>query len=173
MKHILIATMIFSTLLSCKKETMQTVEKVDIERFMGDWHVIAIIPNFIEKNAINGVESYELIDDDKVKIDYRFINKKTNKLKHLQPKAWIYNKNTNAEWRVQFLWPIKYPYLVIDLAEDYSYTVIGVPNKKFVWIMSRKTFIPDETYSKIINNLDKIGYDVQKIKKMPQIWENE
>jgi apolipoprotein D and lipocalin family protein len=150
---------------------METVDHVDIERFMGDWYVIAIIPNFIEKNAINGIETYQLIDEDRVKIDYRFTDAKTDKQKHMQPKAWIYDKQSYAEWRVQFVWPLKFPYLIIDLAEDYSHTVIGVPNRKFVWIMSREQTMKDETYNDILQNLDKVGYDIAKIEKMPQIWE--
>lgn len=172
LKHIKVLIILsLLTLAACKGYDMKTVEKVDINRFMGDWYVIGIIPNFIEKHATNGIESYQLLDNDRVKIDYRFTDTRTGKVKHMQPKAWIYNKDSNSEWRVQFLWPLKFPYLIIDLAEDYSYTVIGVPNKKFVWIMSRKPEIPDETYQKILTNLDKIGYKTAKIKKMPQIWE--
>jgi apolipoprotein D and lipocalin family protein len=150
---------------------MKTVEKVDLEKFMGDWYVIGIIPNFIEKYAINGIESYSLLEGDRVKIDYRFTDSRTGKVKHLEPKAWIYDKETNSEWRVQFIWPVKFPYLIIDLAEDYSYTVIGVPNKKFVWIMSRESEIPEETYTEILENLRVIGYNTDKIVKMPQQWE--
>jgi len=172
LKYIILFVLIILLMLSaCKEYDMKTVEKVDIERFMGDWYVIGVIPNFIEKNAINGIESYELLDNDRVKIDYRFTDTRTGKVKHMQPKAWIYNNESNSEWRVQFLWPVKFPYLIIDLAEDYSYTVIGVPNKKFVWIMSRKPEIPDDTYQDILKNLDEIGYNTAKIKKMPQNWE--
>ena len=149
---------------------MQTVQKVDIERFMGDWYVIAVIPNFIEKHAMNGIESYELLDEERVKIDYRFTDQRTGKAKHMQPKAWIYDKESKAEWRVQFVWPLKYPYLIIDLAEDYSHTVIGVPNKKFVWIMARESSLADETYAAILQKLEKIGYDTGKIEKIPQVW---
>ena len=42
---------------------MKTVEFVDLERFMGDWYVIANIPTFIEKGATNAIESYKLMDD--------------------------------------------------------------------------------------------------------------
>lgn len=170
-RNIVLFILLVIIISSCKEYEMETVEHVDIERFMGDWYVIAIIPNFIEKNAINGIESYQLIDEDRVKIDYRFINAKSGKQKHMQPKAWIYDKESYAEWRVQFVWPLKYPYLIIDLAEDYSHTVIGVPNRKFVWIMSREPTMPDETYKQILQNLDEVGYDIAKIEKMPQIWE--
>ncbi|MCF7793909.1 MAG: lipocalin family protein [Candidatus Cloacimonetes bacterium] len=171
MKYFVVLLMFMILLTSCKEHDMKTVEYVDINKFMGDWYVISIIPNFIEKHAINGIESYEILDENRVKIDYRFTDKRNGKVKHMQPKAWIYDKESYSEWRVQFVWPIKFPYLIIDLAEDYSYTVIGVPNKKFVWIMARKSYLPDETYSKILTNLQSVGYDISKIKTMPQIWE--
>ncbi len=162
-------------LLACKEDNMeplQTVNYVDLDCFAGDWYVIAIIPNFIEKDAVNGIESYTLLEDNRVKIDYIFRIKDPNgKQKHLKPKAWIYDTQTNAEWRVQFLWPLKVPYLIIDLAEDYSYTVIGEPSRKFVWIMAREPSIEDEIYQNILQKLNQVGYDVSKIKRMPQIWE--
>lgn len=88
----------------------------------------------------------------------------------MHPKAFIYDLKSKAEWRVQFFWPINFPYLIIDLADDYHYTVIGVPNKKFVWIMAREPKIEDAEYTAILNKLSKVGYDTSKIKKMPQIW---
>lgn len=157
--------------VSCRREDMETVKQVDIERFMGDWYVLGIIPNFIEKHAINGIESYSLLDDERVKIDYRFTDVRTGAVKHMEPKAWIYDKETMAEWRVQFIWPIKFPYLIIDLADDYSYTVIGVPNRKFVWIMAREPELPDEVYNGILERLKLTGYEIDKIVKMPQKWE--
>lgn len=158
-------------LVPCRGEYMETVKQVDIERFMGDWYVQGIIPNFIEKHAINGIESYSLIDENRVKIDYRFTDRRTGKVKHMEPKAWIYNKKTYAEWRVQFIWPIKFPYLIIDLADDYSYTVIGVPNRKFVWIMSRQSQMSDAVYNGILERLQLAGYKIDKIVRMPQEWE--
>ena len=54
---------------------MKTVEFVDLERFMGDWYVIANIPTFIEKKATNAIESYELMDDGKtIKTTFSFFN---------------------------------------------------------------------------------------------------
>lgn len=158
------------TSISTKENTM-TVPYVDVNRFMGPWYVIAIIPNFMEKNAVNGIETYTRKENNKIIIEYRF-NVKTpqGKEKVMHPKAYIYDTDTNAEWRVQFFWPIKFPYLVIDLAEDYHYTVIGVPNKKFVWIMARNPQIDESEYSGILDRLKQKGYDISKIKKMPQIW---
>ena len=72
---------------------------------------------------------------------------------------------------MQFLWPFKMTSLIIDLADDYSHTVIGVPNRKYVWIMARKPTISDDLYKDILNKLKIGGYDVSKIKKLVQSWD--
>ncbi|MBN2461627.1 MAG: lipocalin family protein [Candidatus Cloacimonetes bacterium] len=150
---------------------METVEFVDLDRFMGEWYVIALIPNFIERSAVNGIESYKRISENEISINYTFSQNELGKdVKRLTAKAYIFNPETNAEWRVRFFWPVKFPYLVINLAEDYSYTVIGVPNRKYVWIMARKARMEESTYQEILAGLKVIGYDISRIVKMPQNW---
>ena len=43
--------------------SMPVVDYVDLDRFMGDWFVIATIPTFIEKDAFNPVETYKRDDE--------------------------------------------------------------------------------------------------------------
>ena len=63
---------------AANKEKSMTVNSVDINRFMGPWYVIAIIPNFMEKNAVNGIESYTLKENNKIAIEYKFKVKSPN-----------------------------------------------------------------------------------------------
>ena len=152
-------------------EPMETVPFVDIKRFMGDWFVIANIPTFIEKKATNAIESYKLNEKGEIETTFTFYQNSPNGLKkEYRPKGFIYNSKTNAEWRMQFFWPFKMPFLIIDLAEDYSHTVIGYPNRNYVWIMARKPQMTDETYARIIKKLKSVSYDVSRIEKVPQVW---
>lgn len=166
---IFILSFIFLLLISCNEEehNMKIVEQLDINRFMGDWYVIGVIPNFIEKDATNGIESYTLNEKGDVDIQYTF--QKNGKSKTMNAKGFIQD-HRNSFWKVQFIWPMKLPYLVLDLAEDYSYTAIGVPNKKFVWIMSRENKMDDDVYANILTKLEAVGYDISLIKKMEQKW---
>ena len=153
------------------QQIMKTVQFVDIDRFMGDWYVIANIPTFIEKRATNAVESYRLNDKGEVETTFTFYqDSPTGKKKVYNPIGFIFNTETNAEWRMQFIWPFKLPFLIIDLADDYSYTVVGVPNRKYVWIMARESKLSNDIYEKIINRLAGIGYDVSKVQKIMQEW---
>ena len=166
------------SIIGCKKQknmniekTLKTVEYVDIEKFMGDWYVIANIPTFIEKRATNAVENYRLNNNREIETTFSFHQDSPQGDKKIyKPKGFIKNNKTNAEWRMQFLWPFKMPYLIIGLDENYNYTVIGVPNRKYVWIMSRKPSLDSKTYNMIIDKLKDVGYDVKQIKKVTQEW---
>lgn len=153
-------------------QAMQTVPFVDIERFMGDWYVIANIPTFIEKRATNAIESYRQNSKGQIETTFTFFqDNPSGRKKVYKPTGFIYNSETNAEWRMQFIWPFKAPFLIIDLDDDYSYTVIGVPNRKYVWIMSREPILSDDIFSEITQKLAVIGYDISKIQKIVQEWE--
>ncbi len=150
---------------------MKTVDFVDIERFMGDWYVIANIPTFIEKGATNAIESYRLGGKGVIETTFTFYQDSPDGEKKVyRPKGFIYNTKTNAEWRMQFIWPFKMPFLIIDLDDDYQYTVIGYPSRKYVWIMAREPKLSDEVYESILSDLAEIGYDISQVNKIPQEW---
>jgi apolipoprotein D and lipocalin family protein len=151
-----------------KRAPLKLVDHVDIPRFMGKWFVVANIPTFIEKGAHNATESYELANDGSIDIKFRF-NKDSfdGPVKEYHPRGFIYDKKSNAEWRVRFIWPFLADYLVIDLASDYSWTVIGVPSRSYLWIMARSPKIEEKTYSGIIERLSAQGYDTSKIETIP------
>ena len=68
---------------------------------------------------------------------------------------------------MQFLWPIKADYRVIYLDPDYQYTVVGRNKLDYVWIMARKSQMPDEVYNKLRTMLVTMGYNIQKIQRAP------
>jgi len=148
---------------------IHTVEYVDLNRFMGDWYVIANIPTFIEKDAYNAIESYRLDDDGTVATTFRY-NKGSldGPLKEYHPRGFIRDKKSNAVWGMQFVWPFKAEYRIIFLSEDYSRTVIGRSKRDYVWIMAREPAIPDEEYNAILGFLQEQGYDIKKLQKVPQ-----
>jgi len=149
--------------------------RVDLERFMGDWYVVAFIPVtvpfFSEEGAHNAVESYRLGEEGVIETTYTFRKGSFDgPEKRLTPKGWVHNEETNAEWRMQFLWPFKAAYLILYLDEDYQRTIIGVPNRKYVWIMSRDPELSDANYQELLDYVGRFGYDLSKVKRVPQYW---
>jgi len=155
---------------SDSKPPLRAIDRrVDLNRFMGDWYVIAHIPTFIEDDAFNGVESYKLDPDGTSATTYVFnAGDFTGPLKTYHPRGFVYNKETNAEWRMQFVWPFKATYLIAYLDDTYETTIIGVPDRGYVWIMSRSKTLPEARYNELVKWLVDNGHDVSKLRPVPQ-----
>jgi apolipoprotein D and lipocalin family protein len=141
---------------------------------MDDWYVIANIPTFIEKDAYNAVESYRLAEDGTIETTFTF-NKGSfeGPVKTYRPRGFVRDTETNAVWDMQFIWPFKAEYRIIYLNEEYTHTVVGRSKRDYVWIMAREPSIPEEDYNRIIQFIADQGYDVSKIKKVPQQIERQ
>jgi apolipoprotein D and lipocalin family protein len=150
---------------------LATVDHVDLERFMGDWYVIANIPTFIEKGAHNAVESYELKPDGSIATTFVFRQDGfEGEEKVHRPVGFVTNTETNAVWGMRFIWPIKADYRIVYLTEDYSQTIIARNKRDYVWIMARTPTISDEDYQQMLGLIEAMGYDMSKIEKVPQQW---
>lgn len=168
LKPIIFVFMIAITSGCQTMEPIHTVDNVDLNRFMGDWYVIASIPTFIEKDAFNAVESYRLNEDGTVATTFSF-NKGSldGPAKKYTPRGFIRDKRSNAVWDMQFVWPFKAEYRIIFLTEDYSQTVIGRTKRDYVWIMARENTITEADYAKILNFLRDQNYDLKNLRKVP------
>ena len=158
----LLAVIAFCLLSGCQSQKpLETVDYVDLQRFMGDWYVIANIPTFLEKNAYNPIESYALDADGSIATTFSFnADSLEGEKKVYYPRGFIKNTDTNAEWGMQFIWPIKADYRIVYLDSNYQYTVIGRSKRDYVWIMARNPEITEEMRSKLIQFVASIGYDI-------------
>ena len=170
MRKFTLSFSLFAIILTIGCQTMKpikTVDYVDLNRFMGKWYVIANIPTFIEKDAFNAVEHYQMDKDGTIATTFTF-NKGSldGPLKEYNPRGFIRDEQSNAVWGMQFFWPFKAEYRIIYLAEDYSTTVIGRTKRDYVWVMARAPSLPEEQYASIMKFLQEQGYDISQVQKV-------
>lgn len=180
MRLLLLLTLFFFATTTTGCETLSsnpplpTAASVDLPKFMGKWYVIANLPLPLEGDLVNATETYTW-NAEKQRIDVLYRgHKKTpdGDVKEFPQKAFVHNKETNAEWRVQFFWPLKFPYLILDVDSDYSSTMVGVPNRKYLWIMSRKTTMDAASYERLVAKAKVQGFEVGRLKRVLQLWQN-
>lgn len=148
-----------------------TVEKVDLQRFMGDWYVLGGILTSFEKGAHNAVETYRLDDRGRIPTTYTFRRGAFDgPQKTYNNMAFVHDRETFAEWRIQFLWPFRFPYLVVFLDPAYEVTAVGTDDRKYLWIMARTPQIGDDRYQAVLARVKELGFDVGKIVSVPQRW---
>lgn len=155
--------------VSPQKVTVPVVEKVDLNRFMGPWYVIGVIPTFIEKNIYNAIESYELAPDGTIRTTFTF-NKGAfdGPAKRMEPKGFVIPGTNNAIWGMQFIWPVKAEYVISHVDNDYTETIIARSARDYVWIMARTPTIDDARYAALVKKVADMGYDMSKLVKVPQ-----
>lgn len=163
---------IFSLTACQNLPPIKTVEQVDLDRFMGDWYVIAAIPTFIEKDPYNPVERYEKTSDGSIATTFSFRQGSfTGPLKVYHPTGFIVPGTGNAEWCMQFVWPFKSEYLIAYLDQDYQHTIIARNKRDYVWLMSRKPTLDQASYEQLVARIRAMGYDTSKLevfKHQPQ-----
>jgi len=147
------------------------VARVDLQRFMGDWYVIANIPTFIERGAHNAIESYALAPDGTIDTTFTFrADSFDGKRKKYNPRGFVVDRESNALWGMRFIWPIKADYRITYVSDDYTQTVIGRQKRDYVWIMARTPEIPAADYDRLLALVGAQGYDISKVQRVPQRW---
>jgi apolipoprotein D and lipocalin family protein len=153
-----------------KAQILQTVSVVDLNKYAGKWYEIASFPQRFQKGCHCTTAEYTLSSKGYVIVENK-CNKDSiyGKQMSIRGKAFVEKNSGNAKLKVQFFWPFKAKYWIIDLANDYSYAVVSHPNKKYLWILSRTPQMNDEIYNQILLRLKEMGFDLSKLNVTPQI----
>lgn len=150
-------------------QTLQTVRYVDLKKYAGKWYEIASLPQQFQKGCTCTTAEYTVTDKGFVIVENRCTKDSMNrKQSYIKGKAFVVKNSGNAKLKVQFFWPFKGKYWIIDLADDYSYAVVGHPNRKYLWVLSRTPLMNNTTYQKIISESKEKGFDISKIIRTEQ-----
>ena len=152
-----------------KPPPLRTVAHVDLQRYMGQWNVIANIPYLLEKGKVATYDTYSPRADGRMNNVFTF-RKGTFDApeKSWHGVAWVVNPVSNAEWKVRFLWPLATTYLVLELDPDYRWAVVATPGHKLLWVLARERALDAATYAAILQRIQAQGYDVNRVAKVPQ-----
>ena len=99
---VLICMVLLFTACSSKNPPLQTVQKVDINRYLGTWYEIARYEHFFEKDCKNVSANYSMLDEQTIKVVNRCTNMLTNEKKEAIGRAYA-TDDTNSKLKVSFL----------------------------------------------------------------------
>jgi apolipoprotein D and lipocalin family protein len=166
-------TLVCATLLAgCQtapgKPPIRTVPQVDLQRFMGDWYVVAHRPTAVERTAFNAVESYRLNTDGTIDTTFTFNQGAPDgKVKKYSMKGIVMNTATNAEWAMQFAGPMKADYKIVWLDDNYQEAIIGRDQRDYVWILTRNPNISPTDFDALLSRVRNMGYEINQVRQIP------
>lgn len=153
--------LVFTGFFSADKNT--PVNKLDLKKYSGTWYSLYSIPTIFDKGSRETTTKYTLNKDGYYNVLTTYKKPNDEKIYSRNSKMFPSEDGSNGELQAQFIWPIKIDYWIIELADDYSYVVVGHPDHKFLFIMSRNQTIPKKTHDEIVTRCKAKGYEVSKL----------
>lgn len=148
---------------------LTSVEGLVLERYLGTWYEIAKYPMRFEEGLVGVTATYSLRPDGKVRVENAgFEGDFDGERKTAVAKAWAPDPERPSELKVEFFWPFRADYWVVALDPDYAWAVVGEPERRYLWVLSRTPALDEGTYAGILARITALGYDVTRLEPMPQ-----
>jgi len=168
-----VASRLFILALTCLPLTghaetpVAAVARVDLNRYVGKWFEIAAFPMYFQRNCVGDTTAeYALAPDASVSVTNRC--RTESGFDEAEGKATVVEGSNNARLKVSFFWPFRSDYWVIGLDPDYRWAVVGNPNRRYLWILSRTPQLPQESLDAALKAAADQGYDLKQLRYTAQ-----
>jgi apolipoprotein D and lipocalin family protein len=141
-----------------------TVPSVDLRRYAGLWFEIAHLPFRYEKHCASDITAtYTLKSNGTVQVVNACRSAK-GKVKEAKGTAKVASKKgPNSKLKVTFFWPFYGDYWILDLDPDYRWAMVGTPDRKYLWFLSRTPRISEELYRKLAEDAREKGFATTRL----------
>jgi apolipoprotein D and lipocalin family protein len=149
---------------------LETVAQVELSRYLGTWYEIANFPQSFQRGCTATTATYSLRADGDIDVLNRCRKDSLNgEEKSALGRARVVDRVSNAKLEVSFFRPFWGDYWIINLAPDYSYAVVGHPDRDYLWILARTPTIDETTYQAILTRLKAQGYETSRLVRTLQV----
>ena len=144
-----------------------SVASVDLSRYIGKWYEIGSFPMFFQRNCVGDTTAqYALEPDSRVSVVNRC--RTDSSTQEATGHATVLAGSANAKLKVSFFWPFKADYWVIGLDPDYRWAVVGNPNRKYLWVLSRTPQLAKPLLDAALASASAQGFDLSQLRYTPQ-----
>ncbi|MDG1767685.1 MAG: lipocalin family protein [Flavobacteriales bacterium] len=163
-----LAIILLFTACGSGERPLDTVDQVDLEKYMGKWYEIERLPNKFEAGLKCVTAEYTLLEDGNIKVLNSGINEESGELKSSEGIAKSANKDAPGELKVSFFRPFYGDYFIMELDENYQYVLVGAPSRDFLWILSRTPALDENMVSDLKLKAELAGFPVKQMKVIDQ-----
>lgn len=161
-----------SSLAGCSTVSVQpalpTVASVDLNRYLGTWYEIALLPNRFEIHCTSDTQANYSMDERGIRIVNR-CRMADGRVDSAEGRANIVAASGNAKLRVTFFWPFYGDYWILALDDDYSEVLVGTPDRRYGWILARRPDLPEARVQALLERARVLGFDAAAFRRVPQV----
>jgi apolipoprotein D and lipocalin family protein len=163
---------LIATLLACQTENapLNVVDEIDFDRYVGRWYEIASFPQYFQKGCVATTANYTRRDDGRIRVENECRDGSFDgDLRRADGVAWVADPSgSQAKLKVQFFWPFRGDYWIIELDPEYRYAVVGQPSRDYLWILARTRTIDPAVYETLLARIEAQGFDLKRLNRTPQ-----
>lgn len=153
-----------TTTARLKLPPLETVPRVELQRYLGTWYEIASFPQSFQKGCTATTANYALRPDGQIDVLNRCRkNSLDGPEDSAKGRARVVDPTTNSKLEVSFFRPFWGDYWIVDLGPDYEYAVVGHPGRDYLWILSRTPAMEEARYQEIVARLAAQGYETSRL----------
>lgn len=151
-----------ASVFAAEPAPVRAVASMDLPRYLGKWYEIAAFPMYFQRNCISDTTAeYTLRPDGEINVRNRCRTEEGHD--EANGHAWVNDAAHPAQLKVSFFWPFRSDYWVIGLDTEYRWAVVGNPNRKYLWILSRTRVLPQPMLDAALNAAAAQGYDLGQL----------
>lgn len=150
-------------------QTVTAVPHLDLDRFVGKWYEVARYPTKLEKKCLGNVfqliargekrQHLDLVSSCAIGDGFAYVRNGTIKAE---------NKTGDGKLKVSYLWPFSTRYWVLALGPDEGWSLVGSPNHKNLWVLSRTATLKPDVLADIRSKAAAQGFPPDKLLLTPQ-----
>jgi apolipoprotein D and lipocalin family protein len=160
---------LLATLLACQTANapIKVVKEVDLDRYVGRWYEIASIPQRFQRGCVATTTNYTLLDNGRIRVENECRDGAFDAdLRRAEGVAWVTDPSSSqAKLKVQFFWPFRGDYWIIELDPEYRYAVVGHPSRDYLWILARARKMDPADYETLLARIEAQGYDLERLNR--------
>lgn len=140
----------------------QPAKAVDLDRYLGDWFEIARYDQRFERGCIASTARYSRRDDGAIEVLNR-CRKQDGGFDEARGIAKVADSQTGAKLKVSFFGPFYGDYWVLDHSDDYSWSIVGEPSGRYLWILARQARPGERQVKSLVSRVSAMGYDTEAL----------
>jgi len=149
---------------------LEVVDDVRIDRYLGRWYEIASFPQRFQAGCVATTATYSLRDDGRIRVENECRDESFDgEVRGVEGVAWVADpQRSRGKLKVQFFWPFRGDYWIIELDPEYRFAVVGHPSRDYLWILSRTPTMESAAYEELKERIEAKGYDLSRLSRTAQ-----
>ncbi len=155
---------------------LNSVDNIDLNRYLGKWYEIARIDSWFERGCINVTAEYNIAKNNVINVTNSCYKGNPKVFKQATGRAWVVDSTTNAKLKVSFLpSSLKFldpviagDYWILKIDPNYKVALVGEPSMKYLWVLARTPQIDERLYNEYLGYAESQGYNISEVHKTIQ-----